>query len=1223
MQRVDSAPEAASPAAEGNIDRICDLFEAELKAGRRPDLGRIVDQVPPESREALLVELVLVGLEYTGTSPYREAKSDTTKPDQRSRRPEATRRTLPCSEDLRATESAGDPAAGPGLPVPPRTIGGYELLNELGRGGMGVVYRARQVNIDRIVALKIIRGSRFEHSDDVRCTVLLERFRIEAIAASRLDHENIATVYDIGQFGDDPYYAMRLIEGPSLDKLVQAGPLPVDQAVRYLVPIARTIARLHSIGVVHRDLKPSNILIEEASDTPVLTDFGLAKLIDAQQNVTLSDEGFGSPPYMAPEQVLHATSVTGAADIYSLGATLYHLLTGRPPFQADSLPEFARQIVFCDPIPPRQLDSSIPRDLETICLKCLEKDEPRRYASASDLANDLQRFLDHRPIIARPIGSIGRIWRWSRRNPAWVILVISVIVLLSASVVTFTFMHVRQQFTTAVAERALADNRLTLSNELFDKSQFTQGGDLHEALPWLIACLGQDADTPRERATRQRIHSVLHHGPDLTRLYCHDGPISCGAFSPRGDRVLTGSTDRTARVWSTKTGECLYVLQHKAPVRQAVFNHRGNLAVTAADDGTVQLWTVESGQKFAKALAHPGHVRFAIFSADDEFLVTVSADELVRVWSARDGSLHTTIVAADAGPPISCLALSPDGIRGVSCAGNSRARVWNLRTGEFSPFELEHSDAVTTVQFSPDATAIVTGGDDGTARIWDAHSGRLLREFMHRKAVKQVCFAADSKRVITATDDAAYVWSLESTQPSAHTFAHAGIKAITVDSTNTSLLTVGDDRTAKMWNLQDGKSLDAAFLHAGDVAGAQFSVDGGSVLTFSADGAARTWNRIDGRQKCRIAALPDVLLAKATPDRQWILAWASAGVGAVFRADAPDAGCAIFEHSDNTAAACISPDGRRVAVADTKGELSVWDRETGQAVAKLRQNGIVVRALEFSPDGKTLAMGDTEGNVALCNVETGDIPKTFKLTSGVINVAFSPRGDFLLATDSNAARLSQLGPTDAPDTQPMELGGDIRGARFSPDGRFIVIYGAANRVLVWDIVGGSCKVLHTGSPVNDVSFTRNSSKLLTVAQDGTAQAWRVVDGSPIHQPMKYHAPLTMGSFSPDGQSVALCGDDRTLRVWHLDSARPITIRLRHVGRIVHAQFVAPHQLLTVTEHGDVYAADVVPATNGIEELKAISMVHCGHVIDSAGALVPLPYPEFMRRCREINDRPDQ
>ena len=1111
-----------------------------------------------------------------------------------------------------------DPAVDLEHTAPSRTIGGYELLSELGRGGMGVVYRARQISVGRLVALKIIQGSRFEETDDTRRAILLERFRTEAIAASRLDHENIATVYEVGQFGDHPYYAMRLVEGTSLDKLVQAGPLLEGRAVRYLVPIARAIDKLHSTGVVHRDLKPSNILIDEATDTPVLADFGLAKLIDAQQNVTLSDEGFGSPPYMAPEQVLHATSVTGAADIYSLGATLYHLLTGRPPFQASTPAEIARQIIFCEPTPLRQLNSSISRDLETICLKCLEKDEHRRYATASDLANDLQRFIDHRPIVARPPGSMGRIWRWCRRNPAWMVLAVISTVLLTVTAATSALMYIREQLATATAERALVDSRLNQSNELFNKSLFTQGENSHASLPWLFECLKLDTGTSRELATRQRIHSVLSHGPDLARIFCHDGPISCGAFNSTGDRVLTAGSDGLAKIWSTTTGECVHILKHEAPIRRAAFNHRGDLVVTANDDATAQIWTVQSGQKRGSPLIHPGYVKFAVFSADDKFLVTASSDEYVRVWNTRDGSLHAAIAAGAVGSPISCVAISPDGSRGVSFSNDSHARIWNPITGEVNSF-LEHSDVVNSVQFSPNGAAIVTGDAAGKAKVWDIDSGRPLFEYSQASAIKHVCFTTDNKHVVIVTHEAAYIWTIESARSSAVKVVHEGLKTVAIDPTNAALLTVGEDRTAQMWSVQDGKSLEIAFSHGDDVTGAQFSDDGRLVLTFSADGTARTWNRGDRLRKSRIAEVPSVRM-NATADRQWILAWGDVGIGHVFRANAPDIDNLTLKHDEKITASCLSPDGRRIAAADISGNLIVWNRETGHTLTQSLQHRHAVRAISFAPDSSVIATGDAKGNVTLCSVDTGEALKSFMLSSGVIEVAFSLRGDLLLAADSKAARLIRLDSKEGSDINPIQFDGDILGARFSPDGHFIVIYGNANRVLVWDIARGSLKTLRTGSPVNDASFSQNSSRLLTVAQDGTAQIWRVVDGSPAHDPMKHTGALMMGAFSPDGQSVALCGADDTARIWQIESAQPVTIRLHHTGRIVHAQFVASRQLLTLTEHGDIRVIDAAPTASGIEELETTSMVLCGHFVDATGTLVPLNRPEFVRRCREIGGR---
>jgi serine/threonine-protein kinase len=296
-------------------------------------------------------------------------------------------------------------------------IPGFEILGELGRGGMGIVYRARQLSADRIVALKVVRNDVLETMPLATRTSTLERFRSEAQAAAKLEHDNLVTVFEVGQAQGLSYYAMRYVEGKSLNDLMDDGPLDGRRAARYLEPVARALHMAHQQGILHRDLKPHNVLVDARTDRPMLADFGLAKFVERQQDLTLAGEVMGTPSYMSPEQAREAATVTPLADVYSLGATLYDLITGRPPFLAASLAETIRQICEVEPVPPRVLNPAIDRDLETICLKCLQKEPPRRYASAAALADDLKAYLEGRPIVARPVGPVERLWRGCRRNP--------------------------------------------------------------------------------------------------------------------------------------------------------------------------------------------------------------------------------------------------------------------------------------------------------------------------------------------------------------------------------------------------------------------------------------------------------------------------------------------------------------------------------------------------------------------------------------------------------------------------------------------------------------------------------------------------------------------------------------------------------------------------------------------------------------------------------------
>jgi tRNA A-37 threonylcarbamoyl transferase component Bud32 len=299
---------------------------------------------------------------------------------------------------------------------PGMQFGDYELVEEIARGGMGVVYKARQVKLDRVVAIKMILTGQFASEEDVR------RFQTEAQAAANLRHANIVAIHDVGEHEEQAYFSMQYIEGQSLAELVRDEAIEPRRAAQYLATIADAVHYAHEKSTLHRDLKPSNILID-SDDQPHITDFGLAKRIQADPQLTTSGAILGTPSYMSPEQAMGKSErIDRTTDVYSLGATLYHLLTGRPPLQGDSPLDTIRQVANDRPASPRQINEQIPRDLENICLKCLEKESSARYATARELADDLRRFLRGEPVHARPIRLIARAVRWSRKHP-WRVIV--------------------------------------------------------------------------------------------------------------------------------------------------------------------------------------------------------------------------------------------------------------------------------------------------------------------------------------------------------------------------------------------------------------------------------------------------------------------------------------------------------------------------------------------------------------------------------------------------------------------------------------------------------------------------------------------------------------------------------------------------------------------------------------------------------------------------------
>jgi tetratricopeptide (TPR) repeat protein/predicted Ser/Thr protein kinase len=319
----------------------------------------------------------------------------------------------------------------------PEKIGDYEIQATLGRGGMGVVYRARQKSVDRVVALKVIRPEALGGFAPEQRRAAVSRFVTEAQAAARLEHEAIVTIYEVGEADGRPFYSMQHVDGGSLRDRVEEGPLEARRCAALMQSVARAVHEAHQHGILHRDLKPHNILIDIESDLPLVTDFGLAKMLEGGQEITRTGEVFGSPPYMSPEQAIDASNVTIASDVYALGATLYHLLTGRPPFQGTSPESTIHQVINEQPMAPSQVNPKLHRDLETICLKCLEKQPAHRYQTAAEFADELDRFLHGRPIEARPVGRLGRTWRWAKRNPRTAVLASALLILVGFALGTF------------------------------------------------------------------------------------------------------------------------------------------------------------------------------------------------------------------------------------------------------------------------------------------------------------------------------------------------------------------------------------------------------------------------------------------------------------------------------------------------------------------------------------------------------------------------------------------------------------------------------------------------------------------------------------------------------------------------------------------------------------------------------------------------------------------
>jgi WD40 repeat protein len=767
---------------------------------------------------------------------------------------------------------------------------------------MGVVYKARQVRLGRVVALKmILAGGHAEEQD-------LARFRAEAEAVARLRHPHVVQIYEVGEHDGLPFFSLEFCPGGSLARRLNGTPLPPPEAARLVETLARAMQAAHEKGVVHRDLKPANVLLAEDGQ-PKVTDFGLAKRLDAAGQ-TVSGTVLGTPSYMAPEQAQgQAKGLGPAADVYALGAILYELLTGRPPFKAPTALETLRQVVAEEPVPPTRLQKT-PRDLETICLKCLQKEPGKRYASAAALADDLQRYLAGQAVRARPVWIGERLWRWCRRNPVLAASVGLTVAALLAVVAVSASLGVSQSRVAADLRRQTEQTQAALEEAKGHRRQaerlsaaaavgqglsLCEQGDVGPGMLWLARALDTaPEDDPGLRryirtslaAWRQQlcpvqfIHSLstpvtaiapspdgqavlegtLSGTPYLAEvdsgkrlvIGVHQYWVSVVAFSPDGRQVVTGSWDQTARVWKRAVGigPGAAVMEHHGRVYAVAFSPDGKALLTGSDDKIAQLWDARTGKPLGEALRHSDAVRAVAFRPGDGAVLTASEDMTIRLWDAGPGR----IIGEVTGPlrprqRLLAAAFSPDASLVVTGSPDGTAQVWVAATGQPVGPALRHREAVRAVAFGPDAQTVLTGSSDGTARLWDAATGEPLSPpLRHLHGVGAVAVSHDGKTLLTAADKRVWGWEAPRRAPKGATLRHpGGIRCMAFSQDGKAVLTGGTDKAARLWEAVTGKPVGQPLLHQDTVAAVALSRDGAAALTGSIDKTARLWDALTGK----------------------------------------------------------------------------------------------------------------------------------------------------------------------------------------------------------------------------------------------------------------------------------------------------------------------------------------------------------------------------------------
>lgn len=1100
-----------------------------------------------------------------------------------------------------------------------RYFGDYELIDEIARGGMGVVFRARQVNLNRVVALKMILAGQFAGREDI------QRFYTEAEAAAQLDHWGIVPIFEIGEHNNQHYFSMAFVEGESLQEKIRSGPMDPGEAVKLCAKISQAIAYAHEKGVIHRDLKPANILMDR-DGTPKVTDFGLAKQVESNSDLTRTGAVMGTPSFMPPEQAGGKTEAVGEqADVYSLGAILYCLITGRPPFQAANTMDTLIQVLEKEPVPPKTLNHTINQDIQTVTLKCLEKDPAKRYQTAAELADELTRCANGDPILARPVSRTEKTFRWCRRNPM-------VASLIGAIAATFLFVAVggylaayqmnelrneadskrgiaetlaeknrilalgeaeqkqiaieKQQEAETLAEKnrkQLLATRLMQADERIDREE-----DAASALPFYLDALQLDVGNEEEsRNHRIRIQSAIASIPKITHFWTHSDSVNRMAVSQDGSMIATCSHDRTVQIREIQSSELVCEpLEHSLPVWNCAFSPDGKRVVTASGSGlagSLQIWEVSSGEKVGKPIEMTANP-FGVMWSEDEKIAAIStsfAEEAsCNTYDVKEQRLlHSESFYGVGNPTLkNVLAHIPSGkflqIRpGASDPGISRLIDFN-RGNVIST--LNQEDPVITAAFNQDGSFIATASASGVA-VWDTQSGEVLwsvpRASFDEADIRITSdtlfhFSFDNRTVIGA--DANLVFELTE-RGQVQRVSRPGItgKSLSMISPSGKWVAIADgDASLRLWDVGLERFEPFAMKHSAMLQFAEFLDDGRRIVTACVDGTVRIWD----------LATQDLQIAKryyhnnrpvflqVLEDRGEMI---TRGYNWVRLTDL-ESGNGWFSYLGNNVRWVSSPDsGDLVAHGTGAGEVIITNRRDQEKVATLKYERPIVRQVDLSGNGKLVASisvvnatgpGQISGIGMVREVETGKtIAGPLRFNESTITSLLSRLASVNDAFDMSGVATIQIGP----DSRTVAYGGgriDLSQGKVIPKIRLLDLEDEQEREL--EFGDGE-----RWQFVQKLQFSKSGKRLLAVGDNPVTEAnaeARVFDcesGETILGPLRFVRRFSEMTFSPKEDFVAVAVGDK-VHVYDLETGEQSCAALSHPATVTQLAFSPRGQIAT-------------------------------------------------------------
>jgi WD40 repeat protein len=739
--------------------------------------------------------------------------------------------------------------------------------------------------------------------------------------------------------------------------------------------------------------------------------------------------------------------------------------------------EIICQVTSDEPVRPAQLAPKVPRDLETICLKCLRKEPGKRYASAADLADDLHRFLQGEPIRARPTPWWERAYKWVRRHPNGAALIGVTTVATLVLFVVGVIYNARLQRALDRAEHQTEENRRNLVRvHVINGVHRMDEGDGFAALVWFTEALRLDEGrVDREKAHRLRIASVLRQCPKLVELWAHKGAVRSVQVSPDGKCVLSAGDDG-ARLWTFDGDDSSALHLDTGALARAFFSKDGQRIITVGQTGEAGVWQRLTGKAVCAPLLHSG-LTAAALSPDASVLAMASSDGKVRLWAIPSGRPLATLAHA---PSVADVAFSPDGRQLLSAGSDGAARLWETGNWQAMPRMLVHGGPITKISFSNDGQKLVTAGADGTAQVWLVSAAKALgKRLRHDQAVNDAAFSRDGTHIVTASEDgAARIWRLPEGEIQGQRLRHRSAVLHAAFSPNgRRVVTASDDNSARVWDAETGQPVSPPLRHNGTVNHAAWGSYGLRVIAGADDGMIRVW------------AAPSGARSDVSQSQTW-----SAGQGAQARASREASsrkGGPLMGTRETLLA--TSPDGSKVLRRGPGTTILICDARTGERIGSaLRGHDAPVLHGSFSPDGMIVVTASEDQTARLWNAETGDpVGEPLAHASRVTFAGFSPSGAWVLTTgEDNAARLwdARSGELLLP---PLWHTGTVLHGAFSSDGTRLATACKDRAVRVWDTQTGEAltPAMPHPWPVRQVAFSADGQRLVTTAASGAETTW--------------------------------------------------------------------------------------------------------------------------------------